>query len=257
MSEHEPTHEQLRETVRALRRRVAELEQTEARCRQAEERLRALSRRLLEVQEAERRHLARELHDEVGQQLVCLRLALQQIKARAPGAAPEVWDMAFGLLDGLLEHVRALSCDLRPALLDELGLGPALRRLVERFTGQTGVRVDFIESGLDRRLTSAIETVAYRVVQEGLTNAARHAAVAEAAVRVGLASDGLTVQVEDRGAGFDPAAALAAGRTGGLAGMQERVALAGGLLWIDAVSGRGTRLTAWLPLDGATGGTRR
>jgi signal transduction histidine kinase len=250
MSERDQSSQQLLETIHALRQRVAELERAEREGRQAEERLRALSRRLLEVQEAERRHLARELHDEVGQQLTCLRLALQQIEARGPGPAGEAWREALGLLDTLLERVRALSGDLRPALLDQLGLLPALQSLLERFAKQSGLRVDFTHSGLERRFPGAIETVAYRIVQEGLTNIARHAGVAEASVHVRAGPDALVVRVQDRGAGFDAPSALASGSTSGLAGMQERVRLAGGGLTIDATPGRGTRLTAQLPLSG-------
>jgi signal transduction histidine kinase len=250
MSERDQNRDHLPDALQALRRRVAELERTAAECRRAEERLRALSRRLLEVQEAERRHLARELHDEFGQQLTCLRLLLQQLEARGPGPDGAMWREALGLLDVLLERVRALSGDLRPALLDQIGLRPALQSLAERLTKQTGLRVDFTHSGLERRFPGAVETAAYRIIQEGLTNAVRHAGVSEAAVHVEAGPDALTVRVEDRGVGFDPAAALAGGRAGGLGGMRERVSLVGGRLTIDAASGRGTRLTAQLPLGG-------
>jgi signal transduction histidine kinase len=253
MSERDQNSEQLLATIQALRQRVAELERAEVECRQAEVRLRALSQRLLAVQEAERRHLARELHDEIGQQLTCLRLALQQIEAHGRGPGGKAWHEALGLLDALLERVRALSGDLRPALLDQLGLLPALRWLVERFAKQSGLRVDFTHSGLERRFPCAVETAAYRIVQEGLTNVARHAGVSEAAVRVEASQDALAVRVQDRGAGFAPQAALASGRTGGLAGMQERARLVGGRLAIDAAPGRGTLLTAQLPLSGAWG----
>jgi signal transduction histidine kinase len=253
MSERDQSSEQLRETVHALRQRVADLERAEREGKQAEERLRALSQRLLEVQETERRHLARELHDEIGQQLTCLRLTLQQIEARGPGPAGEAWREALGLLDALLERVRALSGDLRPALLDQLGLLAALQSLVERFAKQSGLRVDFTHSGLERRFPDAIETVAYRIVQEGLTNVVRHAGVTEASVHVEAGSDALTVRVQDRGAGFDAPSALACGSAGGLAGMKERVRLAGGRLTIDAAPGRGTLLTAQLPLSGLGG----
>jgi signal transduction histidine kinase len=253
MSERDQSSEQLPATIQALRQRVAELERTEAECRQAEERLRALSQRLLVVQEAERRRLARELHDEIGQQLTCLRLTLQQIEAHGHGPDGEVWREALGLLDALLKRVRALSGDLRPALLDQLGLLPALQALFERFAKQCALRVDFTHSGLERRFPCAVETAAYRIVQEGLTNVARHAGVTEAAVLVEAGQDALTARVQDRGAGFDPQAALASRHTGGLAGMQERARLAGGRLTIDAAPGRGTLLTAQLPLSGPWG----
>jgi signal transduction histidine kinase len=250
MSERDQSSEQLRETIHALRQRVQELEYAEREGRQAEARLRVLSQRLLEVQEAERRHLARELHDEIGQQLTCLRLALQRIEACGAEPAGEAWREALGLLDALLERVRALSGNLRPALLDQLGLRPALQWLIERFAKQSGLRVDFTHSGLERRFAGIVETAAYRIVQEGLTNIARHAGVAEAAVHMEAGPDALVVRVQDRGAGFDAQTALASGSADGLTGMQERVRLAGGRLTIDAAPRGGTLLTAQLPLGG-------
>jgi signal transduction histidine kinase len=257
MRDQKKTKKQLLETVLALRARVAELQRGEAELQQARqtlaqyaERQQTLSRRLLEAQEAERRHLARELHDEVGQQLTGLRLLLKQSAGGAP-AGPSL-DEALALLDGLLARVRDLSFDLRPALLDHLGLLPALLWLFERYTAQTGVAVDFKHTALERRFEPTVETAAYRVVQEALTNVARHAGVSTVSVRVWAEADALTVQVEDPGAGFDPGAVLG-GVAHGLTGMQERVALLGGELTIDSAPGAGTHLAARLPLHGTPG----
>jgi signal transduction histidine kinase len=137
MSQPEPNVEALLQTIHALRTRVAGLEGTEADCRRAEERLRALSRRLMEVQEAERRHLARELYDEVGQQLTGLGLLLKHLQTRGPSGSDPAWSEAQAVLDDLLGRVRALGADLRPALLDQLGLRAALLDLVERFARRT------------------------------------------------------------------------------------------------------------------------
>jgi signal transduction histidine kinase len=214
------------------------------------ERLQTLSRRLLEVQEAERRHLARELHDEVGQTLTGLRLLLKPNGDAAADAVNTRFEQARDLVDELLERVRGLSFDLRPAALDQLGLLPALLALFERYTGQTGVLVDFKHQGVEGRFAPEVETTAYRIVQEALTNAARHAGVAGVTVRVWAAADLLSVQIEDRGRGFDPDVALAAPRSGGLAGMQERVLLLDGHLTIESRPGGGTEITAELPLPG-------
>jgi PAS domain S-box-containing protein len=226
---------------------ITERKQAEGKLREYADRLENLSRRLLGVQEAERRHLARELHDEVGQELTCLKLVLKQAGRGAP--AVDGLDGALALVDGLLTRVRSLSSDLRPALLDHLGLLPALLWLVERFTGQTGVCVDFRHAGLEGgRFAVDLETAAFRVVQEALTNVARHAGTVEASVRVWATAAEVVVQIEDRGAGFDAAAALAGDRTAGLAGMRERVTLLGGRFALESAVGSGTSLTARLPL---------
>ena len=131
---------------------------------------------------------------------------------------------------------------------------PALLGLFERYTKRTGVRVSFHHSGVEgRRFAPEVETTAYRVVQEALTNVARHARVTETAVRVWVDADALQVQVEDEGVGFDPQAVLAAGRSSGLPGLHERVRLVGGRLTLESSPGGGTHLLAELPLAGPAG----
>jgi signal transduction histidine kinase len=217
------------------------------------ERLQALSRRLLEVQEEQRRHLARELHDEVGQLLTGLRLLLKP-KGEAPSAAgPSSLEQAHGIVDQLIDKVRGLSFDLRPAVLDQLGLIPALLEPFENYTKQTGVAVQFQHKNIEGRFAPDVETTGYRIVQEGLTNVARHAGVGGATVRVWATEDSLSVQIEDRGRGFDPEAVLAASQSSGLAGMRERAMLLDGQLTIDSRPGGGTHITAELPHGRASG----
>jgi signal transduction histidine kinase len=217
---------------------------------EARHRLHALSRRLVESQEAERRHLARELHDEIGQVLTGLKLSLE---TEAGGASPEIARANAGeaqrLVHGLIERVRGLSLDLRPAMLDDLGLVSALLWHLDRYTAQTRIRVHFEQSlPQSARFPSSIETATYRIVQEALTNVARHAAVAEATVRLWTTGDRVYVQIQDAGVGFDPEAAYAARESSGLAGMRERASLLGGDLSIDSALGSGVRVTAGLPL---------
>jgi signal transduction histidine kinase len=138
---------------------------------------------------------------------------------------------------------------LRPADLDQLGLLPALLALLERYTAQTGVLVNFKHQGVERRFAPEVETGAYRIVQEALTNAARHAGVAGVTVRVWTDADRLNLQIEDQGRGFDPEVALKAPRSSGLIGMQERISLLGGRMSIESSPGAGTTITAELPLD--------
>lgn len=226
------------------RRAQQALEQTVAR-------LQDLSRRLVEVQEEERRHLACELHDEVGQILTGLRLMLRRAAGMGPDAMNSLLEEARGVLDQLLERVRGLSFDLRPAALDQLGLVPGLLTLFEAYENQTGIQVHFRHQGVESRFAPEVETAAYRTVQEALTNVARHAAVAGVAVRLWAAPETLSIQIEDRGRGLDSQAALTRSRAGGLAGMRERVSLLGGKFAIEARPGMGTRISATLPLGAA------
>ena len=215
----------------------------------AEVALQALSSRLLEVQESERQHLARELHDEIGQMLTGLRLLLR------PNGESQVEEpssrlvQARSLVDDLLGRIRRLSFDLRPADLDQLGLLPAFLALFERYTAQTGVQVDFRHQGLAGRFGPHVETGAYRVVQEALTNTARHAGVAGVTVRVWTDAGQLHLHVEDRGCGFDAEATLRAPWSSGLIGMRERVLLLGGSVTIESTPGAGTTITVELPID--------
>ena len=237
----------LRAAEEALRRGRDELEQRVAE-RTAE--LRALSLKLVEVQETERRFLARELHDDFGQRLtgakMVLEMALRECgNPAAPGRAKV--EEALGVIGELLAKVRQLSLDLRPQLLDDLGLVIALEWHLRRFEQQTGLPVQFKRGPLPGRPAPALETAAFRIAQEALTNVARHARARAATVRLWLADGRLAVQVEDNGAGFDAEAALAARASTGLAGMRERAVLLGGSFTLDSAPGAGTRLTAELP----------
>jgi signal transduction histidine kinase len=165
----------------------------------------------------------------------------------------ETLDEARALVGDLMGRVRALSLELRPTMLDDLGLLPTVLWHIERYTGQTGIAVSFQHVGIDRRFPAEVETAAYRIVQEALTNVARYAAVQEVVVRCWLDQDRLCVQVADKGAGFDPEVVLAAGTTSGLAGMRERASLLGGTLAIESAPGSGARVTADLPLVPAEG----
>jgi len=223
--------------------------------RSGHERLQALSHRLIEVQETERRHIARELHDEIGQLLTALKLTLDTIDGIPAGPAVSRLHDAQHLVNDLVTRVRDLSLDLRPAMLDDLGLLPALLWLFGRYSTQMNVQVRFEHTGLDRRFPSDIETAAYRIVQEALTNVARHAGVSEATVRVWTDDHALNVQVADLGRGFDLDTAEHAGRTGGLSGLQERGLLLGGQLTVESAPERGTRINAELPLEGRSRST--
>jgi PAS domain S-box-containing protein len=218
----------------------------------AEAALHSLSVRLMEVQETERRHLARELHDEIGQLLTGLRLLLGEDADSPADLLRPRFEQAKTIVDDLLVRVRNLSFDLRPADLDQFGLLPALLALFERYTTQTRISVNFKHNGIEGRFASEVETAAYRVVQEALTNAARHAGVFAITVRAWTDADKLNLQVEDQGCGFDPEVVLKVQRSSGLTGMQERIMLLSGRLAIESSPGSGTTIVADLPLNKTT-----
>jgi signal transduction histidine kinase len=240
-----------------VRRSIATLQQSERALKDQTERLQMLSHKLLDIQENERRAIARELHDEIGQALTGLKLSLEMADRLPPEPARESVRGAVNLANDLISRVRNLSLDLRPAALDDLGLLPALLWHFERYTKQTGVQVDFRHQGLEgRRFERDTETVACRIIQEALTNVARHAHVQLVEVRVWVDEVSLNLRVEDHGAGFD-AQALVGASSSGLAGMEERASILGGSLMIDTQPGRGTHLEAELPLLSARTSAKR
>lgn len=212
--------------------------------------LQGLSRRLVEVQERERREIARELHDEVGQLLTGLKMNLELAQRSKPDLMTERIDESLAQVNRLLNAVRNLSLDLRPAMLDDFGLIPALLWLFERYESRTQVRVDFKHSGASGRYAPELETALYRIIQEALTNVARHAEVKNVDVRLWATRDTLGAKIEDEGAGFDPQEVLKRGESSGLAGMRERAAFLGGVLTIESVAGGGACISAEFPLTG-------
>ncbi len=230
-------------------REITQRTQAEATLSAANLRLQALSRQLVDVQETERRRLALELHDELGQMLNSIKLSLDLMPADPTSDSQEPLRRAQRLIGQLIQQVRQLALDLRPAMLDDLGLVPALKSFFRRQTSQTGLHIDF-ENGVadSRRFPPIIETAAYRIIQEGVTNATRHAEVRHITVELQADDHVLHLEVRDQGRGFDAAALLAPGTSTGLAGMRERAGLLGGNLVIESAPGAGTRLRANLPL---------
>lgn len=214
----------------------------------ARERLQVLSHQLINVQEAERRYIAAELHDEIGQSLTGLHLTLE-LFARLPiEQARERLSQAQALLDTLMGQVREMSLSLRPPMLDDLGLLPTLHWHMERYTDQTGIAVRFHQKGIERRFTPGLEIAVYRMVQEALTNVARYAQVTEVFVHIRANSTALDIQIEDEGIGFDLDDVLSRQASNGLSSMLERTRLLGGDLIIDSTIGQGCCISAHLPL---------
>jgi signal transduction histidine kinase len=216
--------------------------------RTGRERMQRLSRRLVQVQEEERQALARELHDEIGQTLTGLNLLLRTVPRQPDERANMAMNRAQELVHELAANVHDLSLDLRPSMLDDHGLLQALASHFLRYTDQTEVAVRFKHDGLEKELPREVRTAAFRIVQEALTNVARHAEVAEVHVRLWSTADSIGIQVEDEGNGFAGAGGHMAELTGGVTGMKERALLLGGRLTIDSTPGRGTCLLAELPV---------
>ncbi len=236
----------------ALRDEIEVRKQTEAELRLSRERLRNLALQLMEVQEDERRLIARELHDEVGQLLTNLKILLDLALREATDKNLTLIDQSAELTGELLGRIRQMSLDLRPQMLDDLGILPALEWLFKRTLKQTAIHISFKHSTLPEPLPKALETAAYRVIQGALTNVVRHASVKEATVRMWADSEALGIQVEDHGAGFNADVVLAENTSTGLSSMRERALLLGGQFTIESTPGTGTILTVELPLHSAS-----
>lgn len=246
--------EELVVAVRARLKRAEALRAvTEAEFDRLRQQIIAIPRQLLEAQEAERRSIARELHDEIGQLLTGLRLILEMAGRELPGARADSLTQAQALVGELLARVREMSLQLRPPMLDDLGLLPALMWHFERSAALTQVRVNYKHMGVeDRRFPQEVETAAYRIAQEALTNVARHAQVIEVTVRLWAVQEMLGLEIEDRGVGFDAASMLATHSSSGISGMRERAFLLGGQFTVESAPGKGTRILVELPFGGNT-----
>lgn len=231
--------------------RISSLEKRSERQRikteKAEEELRNLSTQLMHAQEEERKSISRELHDQVGQLLTGLRMELGTLERlrEQPQAFHEHLSESKAIAEHSLRTIRDLAVGLRPSVLD-LGLAPALQWHTRHFSRQTGVRVGLKMDGNFDDVPEAHCLCVYRVVQESLTNCARHAEAESANVGIARRQQGLSVAIEDDGKGFDPARARDVGL--GLIGMEERVRDLGGLLKIDSEPGKGTKVAVYLPL---------
>ena len=253
--------ERLARLVPAVHRAMQEVkervgrQQAEAKRREYSAKIQVLSRRLVEVQETERRHLARELHDEIGQALTVAQMNLQAL-LQSPGAdalAPRL-NESLTAVERVLEQVDDISLNLRPSLLDDLGLEPALRWFTERQAALAGLQAEVRVDPLEQRLDPIIETQCFRIAQEALTNVVKHAKARAVTVEVSQDDEQLHLSVRDDGVGFDVASVreqAVRGASLGLLGMEERATLAGGGLQYHSTPGQGTEVHAWFPLKWA------
>jgi PAS domain S-box-containing protein len=217
------------------------------------EQLRTLSHRLLEIQETERRYIARELHDEIGQTLTALRINLKRTE-RSRTAEPTLAAMreSTTMVEELINQVRNLSIELRPSVLDDFGLTAALDWYVNWLSAKAGFKVIFHTDFTDERFSPLLELTCFRITQEALTNAARHSNTKNVYVDLEMLSGELHLTVRDDGKGFDVDKTheqALKGKSFGLLGMHERATLAGGCLKLTSQPGKGTVVHAFFPLD--------
>ena len=246
---------QLRRLAETLNTMLDEVERYEAQ-------VRALSGRLIYAQEDERQRIARELHDDTGQVLTLLliRLKLLETQPGAEAIGPQLTELR-GIVTAALDQVKRLALNLRPPTIDQLGLFPSLRSLVTTFTESTGIETTLKLPRAKAPLAPERTLAVYRVTQEALTNAAKHANAQHVTVTVSVAADALRVVVTDDGHGFRPEALLnraGQSRDGGagvgLFGMEERARLAGGALQVLSAPGHGATVTLSVPLSRAEAG---
>jgi signal transduction histidine kinase len=227
-------------------RHFAEVERTKRELQQ-------LSARLLEIEEEGRRRLSRELHDEIGQTLALLQIEISHAQAMLPAhpqASRERLQRARELVERTVLTVRNIAVLLRPSLLDDLGLAPALQFQADDFMRRSGIACEFEEEGVSDQLPDHVKTCVYRVVQEALHNCEKHASAKKVRVTVRQLTDCLVAEIEDDGRGFAlndqrmPSKDIGLG----LLGVRERAAIAGGSLVIDSAPGHGTRIALRIPL---------
>lgn len=210
--------------------------------------LQRLSASLVHAQEEERRVISRELHDEIGQALTAVKMSLASVERGGHEEAPplDLIKEARAIADRTLHAVRDLSQTLHPAMLDQLGLADTLKWYLQGFSRRSGVRTELVRHGWEGRLAPDIEVAAYRIIQEALTNVAKHAQATRCCVSLERLPESVRATIEDDGRGFEPSQ-RESGRGLGLIGIQERASGLGGILRLESGPGKGTRLAVEFP----------
>jgi PAS domain S-box-containing protein len=230
---------------------ITDRKRAEEDLRDSAARLRILSRRVVDVQEEERRHLARELHDEIGQVLSAISVNLHAVKGVCDAAAFPRLEESIHIVDQATQQVRNLSLDLRPSMLDDLGLAATVRWYADRQAQRAGFALHLALESPAARLPAELTIACFRVAQEALTNVARHAHARHVSIELRQCDHEVDLVIRDDGVGFDPEAAsggAARGDSFGLLGIQERVELLGGRADIRSRTGQGTTIRAWFPI---------
>jgi signal transduction histidine kinase len=246
---------QLAESNRELEVEISERKRTEKALRESEENLRNLSNQILHVQEEERKRISLELHDEVGAALTGISMNLESLKKnsimKSPALVQKLADTQ-NLLQETMEMAHRFARELRPAMLDELGLLPTLRSYLKSFANRTGLRACFRGDPMAETLEDDQKTVLFRVEQESLTNVSKHARASKVDVTVGRLEGAICMVIADNGRSFeaDPVNATTRKRLG-LLGMQERVRLVNGQFSVNPIPGKGTTVRVVIPFSPA------
>ncbi|MDJ0918854.1 MAG: sensor histidine kinase [Woeseiaceae bacterium] len=240
---------QNKDLIRRVDENSAALNATRQRLYESQERLRNATRRLIDAQETERRGLARELHDDIGQSLTALRINLESNKRNFAQDATslKVIETSYRLVDEIIASVRELSLTLRPSLLDDLGLIAALREYVGKQLERADVSLDLDVEGSDAAIDSTHSIAAYRIVQEIISNITKHASASHVDMSLFVNTQFFRIGIRDDGVGFD--VDLDKSEQVGLASMRERATLLGGKVEIDSTPGEGTMVTVQIPLS--------
>jgi PAS domain S-box-containing protein len=230
---------------------ITERKEAEEKARRSRAELRALAARLLLVREEERTRIAREIHDELGQALTGLKLDLSWLKQRVndKGELSGCVQSIVERIDGTIDSVRRIATDLRPSILDHLGLVAAIEWQAQEFERRTGVKAYVRVSKPEISIDDVRATAVFRMLQETLTNVARHASASRVDIQLTVGTVDLMLEVRDDGRGITPAE-IAGGRSLGLVGLRERAIACGGMLDIQGTPGRGTRVSVRIPLPG-------
>jgi signal transduction histidine kinase len=253
------TQDEIGQLIGGFNRLLEAIQQGDDALKENASQLQRLSRRVLEVQESERRRVAIELHDELGQTLTAIKINLQAHERFTGQSSAELNAENIAIVDAALQQVRRLALALRPSMLDDLGLVPALRWICEQTASRSDLIIQFDSGNLQSRLAPEIETACFRIVQEALTNIVRHAKAWRVTIDLqqdnntldDTLNDTLEIRIADDGCGFKPDAMrkqALAGNSMGVLGMQERATLIGGQLTIESTPGEGCRLTLRCPL---------
>ena len=212
--------------------------------------IKKLTTHLEHVREEERTRISREIHDELGQQITCLKMDASWLARKIPSeekAAHERLSSMIAMMDDTVKTIRRISSDLRPAVLDTLGLVPALEWQSREFEKNTGMRCEFNCKAGEIKVEAGLATGIFRIYQEALTNISRHAKANTVTAEIERSRECVSLTIKDNGQGFNPAVA-GSKETLGLVGMRERAAMMGGHLRIESLPGRGTHVLLYIPL---------
>lgn len=245
---------ELEQTNRALQEEIHERRQAEQQLREMNSQLRELSARLQGIREEERTRIAREIHDVLGQQLTVLKLDIAWLHKRLPASdLNQKTSSLLSTVDETLQSVRKLATELRPGVLDDLGLIAAIEWQCRDFEARSGIRCSLHTEIQDLACSHEISTAVFRIFQETLTNVLRHAKATVITISITIVNDTLIFEVTDNGRGINNTE-IKNSKSLGLLGMRERISMVGGELHISGMEGRGTTVKLTIPMERKTEG---